>query len=69
MVILDNNWVLGKSGLKAIQYMAIGIPTVATNVGTSSDIITHIENGILVDTENDWLEHLSFLIMIFLSSF
>ena len=61
--LLDNNWVLGKSGLKAIQYMSIGIPTVATNVGTSSDIITHMENGILVDTENDWLKHLSLLIM------
>ena len=29
----NEEWVLGKSGLKALQYMALGIPTVATNYG------------------------------------
>ena len=58
----DNQWVLGKSGLKAIQYMAFGIPTVASNVGSNSEIITHLENGWLVSTEEEWLKALETLI-------
>jgi glycosyltransferase involved in cell wall biosynthesis len=58
----DSQWVLGKSGLKAIQYMAFGIPTIATDVGTTSQIIKHRENGWLVKTEEEWLEGLQVLI-------
>lgn len=45
-------WVLGKSGLKAIQYMALGIPTVATEVGTIHRIIVDGENGYLIPENN-----------------
>ena len=47
-------WVLGKSGLKALQYMALGIPTVATDIGTIHRIIRHGENGFLVSSEEGW---------------
>ncbi|HMI40551.1 MAG TPA: glycosyltransferase [Sphingomicrobium sp.] len=57
-----DEWVTGKSGLKAIQYMAFGIPTVATNVGTTPLIIRDGENGLLVRTEGEWLEALTKLI-------
>jgi len=57
-----NDWVLGKSGLKAIQYMAFGLPTVATNVGTSPRIIQHMQNGILVNNEGEWENYLEMLI-------
>lgn len=57
-----NNWVLGKSGLKAIQYMAFGIPTVATAIGTSKEIINHMNNGLLVETKEDWIDALKTLI-------
>jgi glycosyltransferase involved in cell wall biosynthesis len=56
------DWVFGKSGLKAIQYMAFGLPTVATDVGTTPRIIRHGENGLLVKTEDEWLEALETLI-------
>ena len=59
--LTNNEWVLGKSGLKAIQYMAFGIPTVATNVGTTPKIINHKINGWLVKTDQEWIEALEVL--------
>lgn len=60
--LFQNEWVLGKSGLKAIQYMAFGLPAVATNVGTTPMIIQHLENGCLAKTEDDWVNILETLI-------
>jgi glycosyltransferase involved in cell wall biosynthesis len=57
-----DEWVSGKSGLKAIQYMAFGLPTVATDIGTTSIIIKHKENGYLVNSEEEWLHALEELI-------
>lgn len=58
----DSKWILGKSGLKAIQYMAFGLPTVASNLGTTPEIIEHKVNGWLVNKDNEWLEALETLI-------
>jgi glycosyltransferase involved in cell wall biosynthesis len=60
--LTQDEWVLGKSGLKAIQYMALGLPTVATDVGTNPRIIAHMDNGWLVKTEQDWILALESLI-------
>jgi len=46
-----NGWVLGKSGLKAIQNMVFGLPIVITDVGATPRIIQQHENGWLVKTE------------------
>lgn len=58
----DDDWVTGKSGLKAIQYMAFALPTVATAVGTTPRIIRHMHNGMLVKTEQEWLDCLLLLL-------
>jgi glycosyltransferase involved in cell wall biosynthesis len=55
-------WATGKSGLKAIQYMAFGIPCVATGIGTAPMIIRDGENGLLVRTEQEWVGALERLI-------
>ena len=60
--LVQSKWVLGKSGLKAIQYMAFGLPVVATNVGTTPKIINNMENGCLVKTDDEWVETLTTLI-------
>lgn len=60
--LLHDDWVLGKSGLKAIQYMAFGLPTVATNVGNTTKIIKNMENGLLVGSEVEWVDALELLI-------
>lgn len=50
----NEEWVLGKSGLKALQYMALGIPTIATSIGANHRVIEDGVSGTLVDTESDW---------------
>lgn len=59
---LDEEWVFGKSGLKALQYMALGIPTVATAIGANFRVIENGINGFLVLTPEDWLDKLRLLI-------
>jgi len=55
-------WAAGKSGFKAIQYMAIGIPYVAAPVGAAADIgkagVTHFH----ATTNNEWFNALERLL-------
>lgn len=57
-----DEWVSGKSGLKAIQYMAFGIPTVASDAGNTPQIIRDGDNGLLVRNEDEWVAALERLI-------
>jgi len=57
-----DDWVGGKSGLKAIQYMMMGLPCIATDVGTTPLIIRHDHNGLLVHSEQDWIDALKRLL-------
>jgi glycosyltransferase involved in cell wall biosynthesis len=43
----DGPWERGKCGLKAIQYMAIGIPVLAADVGVLPTIVKHGETGFI----------------------
>jgi glycosyltransferase involved in cell wall biosynthesis len=55
-------WVAGKSGFKAIQYMAVGIPYVTTPIAACAEIgetgITHF----CAETQEEWQESLAKLI-------
>jgi glycosyltransferase involved in cell wall biosynthesis len=62
MPLRDGPWERGKCGYKIIQYMACGLPVVASAVGTNSDIVRHGENGFLADDTSAWEERLGQLI-------
>jgi glycosyltransferase involved in cell wall biosynthesis len=59
----NDEWVKGKSGLKALQYMALGLPVVASAVGCNYRVINHGVSGLLVGTQEEWFGALSRLIM------
>mgnify|MGYP001252968789 CR=1 FL=1 len=50
----NEEWVLGKSGLKALQYMALGIPTIASAIGANHRVIEDGISGTLVDSHESW---------------
>ncbi|MET0393134.1 MAG: glycosyltransferase family 4 protein, partial [Chitinophagaceae bacterium] len=59
---LDEEWVYGKSGLKALQYMALGLPVVATAIGANFRVMEDGRSGFLVTTPEEWLARLRQLI-------
>jgi glycosyltransferase involved in cell wall biosynthesis len=59
----EEEWVLGKSGLKALQYMGVGVPVVASRLGAACEFIHDGENGFLASTHDEWVDKLSRLIL------
>lgn len=51
-----NEWSLGKSSLKALTYMAIAIPFVATAYGTNFRIMENGVQGFMASNEAEWEE-------------
>ncbi|MDP2966409.1 MAG: glycosyltransferase family 4 protein [Pelolinea sp.] len=59
MPLADSPFERGKCGYKLIQYMACGIPVIASPVGINTEIVDHGKNGFLASNENEWLEALT----------
>jgi len=55
MPLRNDAWSKGKCAFKLIQYMAAGIPVIASNVGTNITVITEGEDGFLVSSKEEWL--------------
>lgn len=62
MPMPDNEWTRGKCAFKAIQYMALGIPAVASPVGVAGEIIQHGKNGLLANSAAEWFSCLDRLV-------
>jgi glycosyltransferase involved in cell wall biosynthesis len=55
MPVPDQPWARGKCGYKLIQYMACGLPGIASPVGVNSVIVDHGVDGLLAHTQADWV--------------
>jgi glycosyltransferase involved in cell wall biosynthesis len=62
MPLSDSPWERGKCGYKLIQYMACGLPVVASPVGVNKVIIDQNVNGLLANDNEQWKKALSFLL-------
>ncbi len=52
MPLVDNDFQRGKCGLKLLQYMAAGLPVIASPVGVNSDLTR--DSGLLASTPAEW---------------
>lgn len=55
MPLVDTEWNRGKCAMKVIEYMACGVPAIASSVGENTYVITQGENGYLPTTADDWI--------------
>jgi glycosyltransferase involved in cell wall biosynthesis len=62
MPLPDEDWARGKCALKALQYMALGIPTVVSPVGANCEVIRHDVDGLYAATTDEWVARLAALL-------
>lgn len=54
MPLVDDEFQRGKCGLKLLQCMAAGLPTIASPVGVNAEIVRQGRTGFLARTEAEW---------------
>lgn len=59
MPLEDNSFTRGKCSFKLLQYMAVGIPVIASPVGMNKQVVQ--DNGFLCNSEEEWLNSLFIL--------
>jgi glycosyltransferase involved in cell wall biosynthesis len=60
--IVEDDWSIGKSCFKAIQYMAVGVPFVVSPVGVCQDIAVTNQTHFVARSEDEWYTQLSRLL-------
>lgn len=58
MPLEKDKWSEGKCGFKLIQYMSLGIPSIASPVGVNTKIVSDGVNGFLAHSSSDWKRYL-----------
>jgi glycosyltransferase involved in cell wall biosynthesis len=61
MPLDDDLWSRGKCGLKLLQYMASGLPSIASPVGVAREIMEDGVNGFLCQGINEWTQTIEML--------
>ncbi len=62
MPLPDDEWAQGKCGFKALQYMALEIPSVVSAVGVNTKIIDDGVDGFTCQSKEEWITKLKLLI-------
>ncbi|WP_109831580.1 glycosyltransferase [Reichenbachiella versicolor] len=62
MPLTDDIWAKGKCGFKALQYMALEKPVLASPVGVNTQIVDEGKSGFLCISEEDWKSNLQKLL-------
>ena len=62
MPLPDGPWEKGKCGYKLIQYMASGVPVIASPIGVNNDIINDSKCGYLANDKIQWSKSLDILL-------
>ncbi len=62
MPLRDSPFARGKCAFKLIQYMAAGLPVVASPVGANRDVVIYGTNGFLAESADEWRKVLRTLI-------
>ena len=60
--LVDNNFNRAKSNLRWLEYAGLGIPCIASKVGHFAETIRHGEDGLLCESERDWLDSIDWLV-------
>lgn len=63
MPLEETYWENGKCGFKLIQYMACGLPVVASPAPANQEIIIQEKNGFIAKTTEEWYTCLEYLIL------
>lgn len=59
MPLADTAWTRGKCSYKLLQYLACGIPAIASPVGTNTKILNESKAGITATIGKEWIEALT----------
>jgi glycosyltransferase involved in cell wall biosynthesis len=62
MPLPDTPWTRGKCGAKALEYMALGLPSIASPVGVMPQIVEHGRSGFLAADPAEWRLYLDRLV-------
>jgi glycosyltransferase involved in cell wall biosynthesis len=60
--LVEDNWSVGKSGFKAVQYMACAVPVVASPVGVTTAMVRDNQTGFIARSDDEWVERLDQLL-------
>ena len=62
MPLRDTPWEQGKCAYKLIQYMACGLPTVASPIGANREVVIEGETGFFANSQQEWVDALATLL-------
>ena len=62
MPLVSDEFQKGKCALKLLQYMAAGLPTVASPVGVNCEVLLHRTTGLFASTPGEWHDALNCLL-------